>query len=334
MVFNLFKVKGRQYSFGILLVWILSFFFVLNATGPLRAAEEEDAVAVTVNGRPITQSAVDEYIGFQVLLVGSTGLVDPPSYEELEESALGGLIDRELLLDHASREGIQCIDDEIEAEMERYRGGAANEANLREHLERSGKTIEDLRTEIRVQLTCQKVLRPQGAGISVTEKEARKFYKENIDLMKRPEERRVRHILVGVNAGADDEERRKAHEAALEVKALVDGGEDFAAMAAKYSACPSAPTGGVLGWLRRGQTDADFEAATFAMNSGAVSEPVKTSFGYHIIEVMEVKAGAIVPFEELREPIIATVKEKKKREKIESFLRTLRSGAEIVTMGK
>lgn len=331
MVIDDLKGKTRRVFPAVPLVWILSIFFMLNTTGPLCAGEKKEIVVVTVNGRPITQNTIDEYMGFQVMHVSASGAINPPAYEELERSAIDKLIDRELLLDKAARDGIRCTDEEIETEMKRYRRGAPTEAGLREDLEEREMTIEDLHAEIRIQLTCEKVLRKEVTGISVTAADAQKFYNENIDRMRTPEERHIRHILVGMGDAPEDEDRRKAHEAAREVKSLVAGGEDFAALAAKYSACPSAPMGGDLGWLRRGQTDADFEAAAFAMNPGTMSEPVKTSFGYHIIEVMEVKESALVPYKELREPIIADLRERKKRETIEVFLASLRSQADIVT---
>jgi hypothetical protein len=74
---------------------------------------------------------------------------------------------------------------------------------------------------------------------------------------------------------------------AVEIKQRLDAGEDFAALAAKYSEDPgSAAAGGSLGWFGRGMMVPEFETAAFALEPGQVSGPVKTAFGYHIIQVV------------------------------------------------
>ncbi len=83
---------------------------------------------------------------------------------------------------------------------------------------------------------------------------------------------RASHILV--------EKQGQALNVAEELKA----GGDFAALARKYSTCPSGKRGGDLGQFGRGQMVREFEQAAFALPVGGVSEPVKTQFGYHIIK--------------------------------------------------
>lgn len=73
------------------------------------------------------------------------------------------------------------------------------------------------------------------------------------------------------------------------IKAKIDGGASFAAMAKQYSKCPSGQNGGSLGYFERGQMVRPFETAAFELPVGKVSEPVKTQFGWHIIKVYDKK---------------------------------------------
>jgi parvulin-like peptidyl-prolyl isomerase len=74
------------------------------------------------------------------------------------------------------------------------------------------------------------------------------------------------------------------HPLALELKKQIDGGADFAALAMKFSTCPSRKQGGDLGWFKHGMMVKPFEKVAFELKVGQVSDPVKTEFGYHIIK--------------------------------------------------
>lgn len=81
----------------------------------------------------------------------------------------------------------------------------------------------------------------------------------------------------------------KDEAAAVQIKKDIDNGGDFADYAKKYSMCPSKENGGDLGYFTHGQMVKSFESAAFALPVGAVSEPVQTQFGWHIIKVTDKK---------------------------------------------
>ncbi len=83
----------------------------------------------------------------------------------------------------------------------------------------------------------------------------------------------ARHILV------DSEEQ------CVQLKKDIEGGADFAAVAKKHSSCPSSSKGGDLGEFGRGQMVPEFDEVVFSAEVGAVQGPVKTQFGYHLLEV-------------------------------------------------
>ncbi len=88
---------------------------------------------------------------------------------------------------------------------------------------------------------------------------------------------RAAHILVDTKAQANA------------VKYRIEGGEDFAQVAKKFSKCPSGQRGGDLGYFGRGQMVAEFETAAFNLPVNELSEPVQTDFGWHIIKVVDKK---------------------------------------------
>ena len=83
----------------------------------------------------------------------------------------------------------------------------------------------------------------------------------------------ARHILV------------ETKESCEVLKAQIEGGSDFAAMAQKHSQCPSGKKGGDLGTFFRGQMVPEFDQVVFSAEVGKVHGPVKTQFGYHLIEI-------------------------------------------------
>ena len=85
------------------------------------------------------------------------------------------------------------------------------------------------------------------------------------------------HILVGSQKDAES------------IMVRIQKGEDFAALAKRFSKCPSKSKGGNLGWFGRGDMVKEFEDACFSANKGDVVGPVKTQFGYHVIKIVDQK---------------------------------------------
>lgn len=139
------------------------------------------------------------------------------------------------------------------------------------------------------------------AEVKVTEEAIQELYKERQGDFGAPEERRVRHILFEAQ-GADEAAFKKAASQAAEVLKQIRGGATFVEMAKKYSNdIGSAASGGDLGFLSRdAMLDASFAQVAFALNKNEISEPVKTRYGYHLIQLLDIKAGKVKPYAEVR----------------------------------
>lgn len=129
--------------------------------------------------------------------------------------------------------------------------------------------------------------------VDVTAEALQALYEEQKDTrFKVAEERKARHILV---RASEDDARAKIDAAAERLAA----GEDFAAVAKEVSQDPGSKNkGGDLGWVSAGMMVAPFEDAMFALEAGAVSEPVETQFGWHLIQVQDIRPERVRAFDE------------------------------------
>jgi peptidyl-prolyl cis-trans isomerase D len=136
-----------------------------------------------------------------------------------------------------------------------------------------------------------------AAGVSVTDEALRKYYDEvAAERYTTEEQRRARHILVDTGNDADAAKKR-----AESLLARVRAGEDFGKLARENSDDPGSKSeGGELGWAGRTAYVAPFADALFALAPGQVSDLVTTQFGYHIIQLEEVRPAAQRPFEDVR----------------------------------
>ena len=140
---------------------------------------------------------------------------------------------------------------------------------------------------------------------AMTDEAIEAFYNETYASAEPSREYRAAHILV---------------ETEDEAKALLvdlDGGVDFADLARQKSTGPSGPNGGDLGWFGKGMMVAPFEEAVAAMEEGAVSAPVQTQFGWHIIKLVETRLQDIPSLDDMREEIEAQLADVALREGVE-----------------
>jgi peptidyl-prolyl cis-trans isomerase D len=119
------------------------------------------------------------------------------------------------------------------------------------------------------------------------------------------DQRLASHILVKVDAGANEAAWKAAEAKALQIAAQArQPGADFAALARADSQDDgSKASGGDLGWIEKGAMPKPFEDALFAMQAGQVSDPVRTEFGWHVIQLREVKTGTQATFEEMHDQL-------------------------------
>jgi len=142
-------------------------------------------------------------------------------------------------------------------------------------------------------------------GSGMDEKHLQELYQSHLDQYRTPEQRRVRHILITLPMDADDEAGLEARTRIDKLHGSLKLGADFSDLARESSQDPgSAQQGGDLGMFEKGLMDQAFDEAAFALELDEVSDPVRSSFGYHLIQVTEIQAEQVKSFEEVREELV------------------------------
>jgi len=154
----------------------------------------------------------------------------------------------------------------------------------------------------------------EGVLVEITTEAAiQAAYDEKYSNVEQAEEYNASHILV------------ETEEEALALKAQLDGGADFATLAKEKSTGPSGPQGGALGWFGSGMMVPAFEAAVIALAPGAVSDPVQTQFGWHVITLNETRKTSAPSLDEVREELTQEVQ----KAAVELHINGVVEGAEV-----
>ncbi|MGA7687241.1 MAG: peptidylprolyl isomerase [Terriglobales bacterium] len=172
-----------------------------------------------------------------------------------------------------------------------------------------------------------------AATETVSQEELQQYYDQHRDDYRAPEQVKVRHILIKTPLPAPGQQedpkavaeaRAKAEDVLKQIKA----GGDFAKLAEKYSDDPgSAKEGGELGWIGRGRTVPEFEKVAFALPKGQTSDLVKSSYGFHIIQIEDKQEAHLKSLAEMKSEITEKVKQQKTEHATEAAANALLSAA-------
>jgi len=156
------------------------------------------------------------------------------------------------------------------------------------------------------------VVAPEELTKFLAEKDAeiKKYYDDHKDSYTHGLQAKASHILIKVSKdGKNDAEAKKKIE---DIKKELDGGADFATLAKKYSEGPSKSKGGDLGYFGKGRMVKEFDAKVFSMKVGEISSPVKTSFGYHLIKLVDLKKAGVDSYDSVKLQIAEKLLKKSK----------------------
>ena len=186
------------------------------------------------------------------------------------------------------------------------------------------KTQDDLRKEIASQIQFNLLLEEESRAEVVTEEEAKKYYDTRQDLFQTEILLTASHIL---KMARTEDELAVAEKKIIEIRKQLKEGKDFIELVKQES--DDAQNNGHLGTFGKGRMVPPFEKAAFALETGEISDPVKTQFGWHLILLHDKKEPEVTQFVDVKEKIIEYLGEKRKDAAFEQFLDRLKSKAEV-----
>lgn len=307
----------------------LAFFLLQSCKKEQGGAMKKSTVLAEVNGKKITYGEVEDFVQKQVQLISAQGqMPDENMMKMLRKKALDHLVNMELVQQELKKHGVTISDEDVNQAYQEEVQRMGGEEQMNAFLASRGATAEDLKEIIKQRLPIFKLQDIVTADVQpATEEEARAYYDQNQQMFNAPERVHAYHILIKVSDNPSDEELAQAKKKAEEIAAKArQKGADFEALARQFSEDPgSAPNGGDLGYFRKGQMVPEFEAAAFSLPIGKISSPVKTKFGFHIIKVVDKKKAGMIPYEEIKDKIIAKLTDDKKREKWNAYFQELQA---------
>ena len=261
---------------------------------PVSPARASERIAAIVNKQVILSSDVDD----RTMEASARMHVDPSdsvAFAKLRSDVLNQMVEKEVLLAEATRQAItvtnadvsQAVDREIEGLKQRLGSEEEYTAALAREKTSEAELRKRYEPDVRDQLIISRLVGKEvQSKTTVTDVEVRAYYTANRDSIgRKPEALTLAHILIPFEP--DSMQLRRARSRADSLRGLIVKGRSFEAVAREFSDDPSAKNGGDLGTFARGAMVPEFENVAFGLKPMEISTPVRTRFGYHIIQVLE-----------------------------------------------
>ncbi len=230
------------------------------------------------------------------------------------KQVIGQMVQQQLIDQYARDKKVDVSQAEID-KKETETKARMQPGQFEQILKQQSLTEQDVQNIFKQQLILEKAVAPQ---VHVTDADIKAYFDKNRVQFDTPEQVRARHILVADQAKAKD------------VLAKLKSGGSWDALAKQYSTDPSSKDkGGELGFFGRGQMVPAFQDAAFGAKAGQIVGPVKSPFGYHVLQVEEKKPAQHGSLASAREKIKGQLTQQQQATAIPAFLQQLKSGAKI-----
>src|SRR5215207_351404 len=288
-----------------------------NPAEPVANVDSQARKVVTFEGGDVTQGELDEF-------AEQSGVPkDDPQYQATVQQIMPQLVSIEIAKAYAQEHDITVSDKEVDQELAKLKEQVGDQARssgqdvsnqeaYEQALKQNNITEDQLREDIRENLPVQEVQERVTGAAEPSDKEIQNYYEKIKEAQfTTPEQRCVRHILF------NKDQKEKAED----IKQQLENGGDFAKLAKENSQDPgSAENGGDLGCLGKGETVPEFEQAAFGAEQGEIVGPVKTEFGYHILQVTDVKPEQTRSLQEVESRIRSQLATEKQSEAFNKWI--------------
>lgn len=303
---------------------------VLLAANPSHA-EVVDRIAAVINDEIITLSELNNaFAPFRKKIEEAyKGKEGDALLADSRKALLNKLIDTALIDQEAKKNKISFGESEVMATVREIL--ARKNISLDDFvkgLSAEGKSLETYKKDIREQMIrMQMVRREIKSKILVTDEEIGEFYRKHRRDYEGREAVRVKQIFLSFPKDADEAVKDKLRKEAYYISDRLKKGEQFDAIAAKYS---QGTIGGDMGFIEKGMLALpEVEKAAFDLEVGGISDVVQSRAGFHIIMITDKKGGGGKDLEAVRGEIQAAIEEQKMEKKFEEWLETLRKKSHI-----
>ena len=284
-------------------------------------------VLARVDGDAVTKADFERFITQMEMNAGQQ--VPKEQRNDVYRKALEQLITIKLLTHEVKSRNVEPDNQAVDEQMQKIRSQFPSEDEYKKALATRGVTPEKLREDMLNESRINKMMEVEAAGATpVTDAEIREFYEKNPGRFKQPESVRASHILIRAQPG-DAAARKNALATIQQIHRQAKAGKDFGDLARAHSADGSAERGGDLGFFTRDRMVPEFADAAFALKPGQVSDIVQTSYGYHVIKVMDRRPASDVPLAQVTPQVREYLTQQRQREKAEAFVKVLRSKSKI-----
>ena len=218
----------------------------------------------------------------------------PPPDETLHTQVLERMIVESIELQMAEKAGIRIDDNTINDTIGNIaRQNRMTPEQFQAAIEREeGIPFRSFREQIRREMTISQLRQRRVSNrVKISDKDIDAFLESEVGKANLAPDYRLGHILIAVEDADDLTQKQAARQRADEVYGQLKAGADFAQMAAMWSNDERALEGGDLGWRKAGQLPTLFADVVIDMQTGALSEPIASPSGYHIIKVLETRGG-------------------------------------------
>jgi parvulin-like peptidyl-prolyl isomerase len=294
----------------LILVFFLSFLGGCNSWG----TGLPEHIAAQVNEEQIPTEQFDRE--FKELILESDKDAKETDLGNLRRVCLDQVIERKILVQEARRLGMKVSPEELNQAISDIRTDYPGEG-FGEKLGLKGITLEEWKIRLEEKLLAEKVIRSAfRSQEKIDEKEALQYYEDHRSSFQVGQRVRARQIVV-----ADGEE-------AIQILKRLKKGEAFEKVATEKSLGPEKVQGGDLGYFSPGERPTEFNHV-FNMEVGAISEVIKSPYGYHIFKLEEKIEPRLVSFGEAKLGILQVLAQKKDEENYQKWLKDLKGKAKV-----
>ncbi len=271
---------------------LFSGIILLTAFQAEAALTPLDRIAVVINDDVIMQSQVQQRIE-SVLVNIKRQNAKPPPIEKLREQVVEQLILENIQMQIAERAGVRIDDNTLNSTMERIaEKNGLTLSEFHDALAKDGSSYQEAREQVRRQMITTRVREGSvGRRINVTNQEILNYLESESGQEELQAAYHIAHILVKVPPGAASGKVLEFENKAKQLYQQLRQGADFANYATAHSDGPNASKGGDMGWRKENQLPSLFAEVAPGLQTGEVSEPIRSSNGFHIIKMLNRRGG-------------------------------------------